>query len=159
MSKLADLAVKAAITVIEKLEKENAALTIKINFLMAENADLVAEIDKMKHGQLTYCAFCGEAYPCDEGAEQVVAHVLSCPDHPLAEMKDRAEKAEALLSDTIKALHNAKAENATLDQKLQDAQAAFIADEKAIKASLKLQAELEQENDAMRAKVEFYESR
>ena len=63
--------------------------------LEQENAALKLKVTAMENGDLTYCAFCGEAYPCDQGAEQIVAHVLTCPDHPLSEFRSRAERAEA----------------------------------------------------------------
>ena len=63
--------------------------------LAARVAELEQELEAYR--TLTYCAYCGQSYPLDnQAAEMVTQHIQSCSRHPMREVKaerDRLRKA------------------------------------------------------------------
>lgn len=44
--------------------------------------------------QITYCAFCGDEFIGDQFAENVIAHIKSCPNHPMHKREARIAELE-----------------------------------------------------------------
>jgi len=43
----------------------------------------------------TYCAFCGQTYLIDTGAELIARHIKECPKHPMRDVEQRVAQLEA----------------------------------------------------------------
>ena len=70
------------------------ALRKQIADAQATIADLQGQVEAAKaklvdYETKTYCAFCGQTYLIDTGAELIARHIKECPKHPMRDVEQR----------------------------------------------------------------------
>ena len=72
----------------DKCEQLDATIADLQGQLKAAQAKLVDYETK------TYCAFCGQTYLIDTGAELIARHIKECPKHPMRDVEQRVAQLE-----------------------------------------------------------------
>ena len=78
------------------------ALRKQIADAQATIADLQGQVEAAKaklvdYETKTYCAFCGQTYLIDTGAELIARHIKECPKHPMRDVEQRVAQLEQAL--------------------------------------------------------------
>lgn len=90
---------------VEELEKENATLRTALDSAEEARVANLMEVYRLREevrllSESTYCAYCGAKFPLDNAAaEQVAAHIRTCPKHPMRVPESEVARLRGLLGE------------------------------------------------------------